>query len=755
MRELLLLAWYELAMLAVLVAVGSGPACWPRGLSPTTRLALAPALGLGLASCALMTAGQFISMRLAAFVVLLPLMAASLWLARRELRARATARIGAPDALRLAAVVAGVGALLNLPLVIRESLGPIGYRVSDAVGYVGLALGLEEHRMGGSRWMADWDLTNQFTWAYSGQIQHIAENMFPAAMNGLMGWNGSTTQSATMIVYVIVGALGAFAVTRVIVGVRNLDVLAGLLFAGPVFYTLFINGSEATLCGQAMLLPFGLFAWRVLKGGDRRDVVMLGLLTASLHTLYGSVVPPVVIAGVLVLAVAAFVAWRSGRLTRPLVVHAAKTVGMVLGLAIVLSPVSFIRDVRLWHSIASGNDWIPAIPYDLPIEVIPAWIIGTREFYLLPYDIDGNFRDLIQGGLLPLGLIALAVLALWRNRRLLVFAALIPAVALISLYAAETRGCAYCVERNMMAMAPVVVLLLAGAVGVLWQFRSRLLKAAAVVVAAGIAVALLHQTSISVRRGVTASMLTPEARAAVDATADYKGTLLLEALDATEEAPTEMGALYHSLRATTDARLALNAEHNGYGGTVYLPVVKGTRRSQSWSSDYGLVFTHTPGIASDREPVERFGAYALERRTAPFDAVVVGGVLVDRAKRDTTGVAYLFPQFSGPLEFWIAATRPDRVWLRFTLAGPGTDTVPLPPSAVVESQAPDRVDLCVAVPGTGDKRVVKLTLDWTSLTPNPASSSFEVSSDPKPGPALTRTAVSTRPCPQPAAERDE
>lgn len=754
MSEFLLLAWYELAMLAVLTAVGSGVACWPRGLAPATRLALAPVLGLALSSCVLMTAGAFISMRVAAFLVLLPLALASAWFAVRQVRARGTVRLGAVDGVRIAGTAAFVGVLMNLPLAIRGSFGPIGYRVSDAVGYVGAAIGLENHRMAGAKWMEDWDLTNLFAWGYSSQVQHIGENFFPAAVNALFFWNASTTQSASMVVFLIVGALGAFAVAREVIRVRNLDVLAGVLFAGPVFFVLYINGSAATICGQAVLLPFGFFAWRVLSGGDRRDIVLLGFLAAATQTLYGSVVPAVVVAGLVVLGVGGLWAWREGRLTRALLVHATKVVGVVALLAIVFSPVSFIRNMKLWQSIAEGNDWLPMIPYDLPIQVIPAWMIGTREFYLLPYMTDDRWRDWLQGDVIPLVLIALAGLALFRNRRLLVFASLIPAVGLISLYAAQSRGCAYCVERNMVAIAPVVALLLAAIVGVLWQYRERWVKAFAVFVGFGIVVSLMHQSSVVLRRGVTASMVTPEARAVIDSTKGRKGPILLEALDVTEEAPTEMASLYHALRATTDQKLVLNAEHNGFGGMTYLPMMLGARPQQMWSAQYDWVFTHTPGIAGNREVAFRRGPYALERRTSPFDAIVVDGVLVDRAKRDDTGAAYLMPQ-GAPLTFWVAATRPDRVWLRFAVAGPGTDDIPIPPGVVLERRGQDRIEVCVPVPGTGDKRPVKVQFIYSAPEPGRAPGPFEVSADPKPGPVLAHTDVSTRPCPAARAEGDQ
>jgi hypothetical protein len=120
-------------------------------------------------------------------------------------------------------------------------------------------------------------------------------------------------------------------------------------------------------------------------------------------------------------------------------------------------------------------------------------------------------------------------------------------------------------------------------------------------------------------------------------------------------------------------------------------------------------------------------------------------VLVDRAKRDTTGAAYLMPQGS-PLEFWIAALRPDRVFLRFTVKGPGTASIPVPRGVRLERRGGDQLEVCVPVPGTADRRRVKVQFDYSSPTPARASSPFEVSSQPKPGPTLASTAVSTLPC---------
>jgi len=744
MAEFLVLTWRELATLALLTLVGSGIACLPRGLEPVVRLALAPALGWVAASCALMTVGEVISQRLAAYTVLLPLAVLSGAFAVHEVRRRGGWSIGAPDLVRIGVVVAFIITVFNLPLALRGSLGPMGYSVSDAVGYVATAIGLESNEIGSTGWGPRWDMTAHYGWIYSLGFQHIGESMFPAATNALFGWDATTTQSANIVMLLVTGALSAFAVTRVVVRVRNVDVLAGLLVAGPVFYTLYINSSMATIGGQAIVLPFILFATRVIARRDWRDVLVLGLLAAGLQTLFASIVPAAVLGGVLVLGGLAVLSWQSGRLTCRGVRTAAVTLGLVLLLGVVLSPISFERDVQLWRSLAAGDDYIPNLPYYVPIQVLPGWLLGTREFFALATPTDASAGEWLRGDVIPVLLIVLIAITLWRQPRLLPYAALFAGAAAIALYSAEQRGCAYCVERNLGAVAPIVVLMLAATVGVLWQTRGRWTRPLAVGVALLIVGSTALASSESARRGMTAFVVSQDAREVTDAARGRVGAILMEGFDFTDDSPSEMPAMYHLLNLRTDGMIAIDAEHNVHAGLTYLPL--GDRHpAELWVPDYRWVLTRAPSIRTDRRTVARHGPYALQQRISYFDVSVVTGVFIDRQKRDDTGDAYIQPQF-GPLEFWVAALRRDRVWLHFEVEGPRAADTPIPSGVTSEGRSPDGLRLCLPVPGREPQRRVAVPLAVAASPLLPVGSRFETSAKPEPGPKLTGMRATTEPC---------
>src|SRR5207253_1495145 len=113
-----------------------------------------------------------------------------------------------------------------------------------------------------------------------------------------------------------------------------------------------------------------------------------------------------------------------------------------------------------------------------------------------------------------------------------------------------------------------------------------------------------------------------------------------------------------------------------------------------WIPNYRYVYTRLGAIRTQRKLIKRAGPYALEERTQPFDASPTGGIWVDRQLYDATGTAYIAPHW-GPLEFWVAASRPDTAYLRFTIAGPQAAAIKPAPGAVAERRGGDSVDFCV------------------------------------------------------------
>src|SRR4029453_14867567 len=112
--------------------------------------------------------------------------------------------------------------------------------------------GLEGHQLGDDAMGPDWDLGARYAASYANGFQHLGYDSLTASGKGAFGWGSPETQSAFMVVLILVGALGIFAAVRVITRSRTwAAALAGLLFAGPLAYQLFVDSSEGALAGLA------------------------------------------------------------------------------------------------------------------------------------------------------------------------------------------------------------------------------------------------------------------------------------------------------------------------------------------------------------------------------------------------------------------------------------------------------------------------------------------------------------------------
>ena len=100
-------------------------------------------------------------------------------------------------------------------------------------------------------------------------------------------------------------------------------VLAGYIFAGPLFVELLMDGSEAAICGCAVLAPLAALGSEALRCRRTAALVLFALLVAGLQTLYPLFVPPVVVAAVVALAVVAIRRLRRGLPTRAEVLTAS------------------------------------------------------------------------------------------------------------------------------------------------------------------------------------------------------------------------------------------------------------------------------------------------------------------------------------------------------------------------------------------------------------------------------------------------
>jgi hypothetical protein len=740
----------EAALLALLGAVGFGLAASLHGSSTIgSRIALAPVFGLALASTVLTTASYFLPMKLAVWLVLLPLACASVALGTRALgreEARASRRPKASDLVQLAVIVLVVTSALNYPLDSRDSVGPIGYTVADSVGYTASIGWLKSHTLRDDEPQATWDLTDQFGAGFARGFQQVGFDTTAAATNAMFGWKASETQSAFMVTLIVVGAFGLFAVVRGLTRTRSwAATLAALLLAGPLAYELFLAGSEAALAGLALIPPLALVGDLIFRDRRPANIAAFVVLAAGLQTVYPLLVAALVLWVAIVLMLKALSAARAHRLSRRAVGRGLGFLAVTATLAIVLSPVAFGRNVTYWHTTAT-TDYLKTLAatslpvYDLPAEVIPSYVLQTREFFFLRLS-GTSLQQWTLGILVPALLIGLAGYGVWRHRSAWLLLPGIAVAAILAYYTSVANECSYCVQRNMLMAGPIAAALIGVGVAAVGSSARLWSKTAALVIAMAVLVVVGHKSSVMARRAVHGSYTFPsDARDAISELNGRRGPIYLEGIGSALDAVYEMPSFYHAANEATSQRLAVSAESDDYRGLLYLGGPR--RRGPEFVPNYRWVLTRAAGIETNRTTVARRGAFALQKRRSPVDATVTSGFAVDAADRDRRGLAWV----QGPLTFWVSAINRAPVQLRLEFRGEAATTAGVPAPVHVLARKGAILRLCLPVEGSGDLRKARLRLRLRVPPPRPAPDEF--GAPPIPGKVLRLAAMvaTTRPC---------
>jgi hypothetical protein len=680
----------EAALIVVLAALGSGFVAFLH-VSPAGRLALAPVFGLAAGSALLTSAAFVLPTGRATWFVLLPAVAASLLVAGRRTR-----RPSARELLQIGVVVAGVALLLTLPLAMSHTTGPVAYEVSDSMYYAMQAEGIAHRTIPTDTWGPPWDLVNgSVPMRYAQGYVQIGFVATAAAVGHLLGLDGSDAQAPFMLALVIIAALGLFAAVREWAGRPTwAAVLAALLLAGPLMLALVIDGSQAALSGLALVVPIALVAQRLVAGPGRREVVLLAVLLAGLHTMYPLLVPTVAVAA---LGLIAMLVVRGGRHRVPV-----RALAAAVALAAVLSPVAFVRNLEFWNAIASrglldraGQAGAPQ--YDLPFARLPGWLTQTHDFYAL------GTGALWPGLLAAAAVGALALFGAWRLRAAAVLLALPLAAVALALYTASADDCSYCVQRALLVIGPVTAALV-GAGLAAWTAGRR--GPVAAVAAGAVVVALVAGPAVELQRRATqAAVVDPDLRALSAALPHGGGPIFLEGFGQSIDGAFQFPAGYLLAREHTGVQLAVATETDDY---AHLALLRPPRPvGPEFTPGYTRVATRLPGIATQRRTVTRHGAYALQERRGVLDVTVTSGVAADAADRDPRGRAWV----QGPMTFWLsAAAAPRAAALALAFEGPFS-AVSEPAGARVQRRTRTGFVLCVPVAGVEPMRRVTVVLD--------------------------------------------
>jgi hypothetical protein len=659
----------ELLFLALLAAIGSGPATFlSERFDGVARAAMAPVFGLCVGVCLTVTLVYFFPSS-ETWWVLIPLALASLGVAVRR-RGRAPRWPGRRGLIQIAVVVIVVLGTFSYPLALRHTVGPAGgWAIADTTGYVSEING--EARQGIQRAEQNRapfaDLSMAYWSGYAAGFQQLDVSALESNVNQMLGLGSTDSDSAFLIAVILTGALGVFAVVRCVSGVSTWGAtLGGCLFGGPLFAELLMDGSQAALTGCALLAPVVALGWEALTYRSTATLVLFALLIAGLQTVYPLFLPPIVIGAAVTVAVLAIRSLQRRRPTQDEVLLVIGQLAVVCGLAALFTPVAFSRNVRYWTSLLNGSQVLVGLPgYSLPFNILPGWVLQTREFYGLVDLRHATLGQLGMGALLPLVLVAVILMAIRRHREALIMLVVAAGASVLAYYTWAGRDCSYCVQRNLIPIgalaAPALGLGVAAIAALRW--RSRVLLAAAA--GALIVLAVGHEGVVERQRLANGSyLLNTENREALAALPRNSGQVEIEGFGQGPAAPMAVPLVYNLVDEKTGGKMSIPTDRDDAAGLAYLGGAE--PNGPSFRPDYRYVLTNLAGISTARRIVVRYGQVALEQRTQPLDVTINGGVSVAAVWEDPTGTAWLNP--NRPLHFVVSGGSPGtRAWISVVL----------------------------------------------------------------------------------------
>jgi hypothetical protein len=736
----------ELLFVALLTALGSGPAAFlSERFDGVARLALAPALGLCVGACFTVTLVYFLPTLDTAWVMI-PAALASLGVAAR----RSGAVLRRPEGRAVAQLVVVAVVILvsfNYPLALRHTVGPDGgYTIADTAGYLSEING-EAHysiRDADRLHAPAADLSLGYWAAYAQSNQQLDVSALESNVNSLFGLGATDTQTAFLIAVLLTGALGVFAVVRAASGLPTwAAVLGGCIFAGPLFVEMYMDGSEAAICGCAVLAPVVALGSEALRCRRPATLVLFALVVAGLQTLYPLFLPAVVLAGAAAVVVLAVRRLRRGLPTPKEVITASWQLGMVIALSCAFTPVAFLRNARYWISLLNGSFSLAGLPaYVFPANVLPGWVLQTREFYNLPNLSAATAGQLLLGALVPLLLIGVIAFAARRYREALLMVAVAAGASLLAYYAWSARGCGYCVQRNLLPVGALAAPALGLGVAAIATLRSRARIPLASAVVLITAAAIGHVGIVERQRLANGSyLLDDQARAAISALPSGAGPVELEGFGQGPSPPMELPVVYNLAEERAHGKVSVVTDRDDNRGLLYFGGVQPL--GPAFRPDYRYVLTRLAGISTGRRTVARDGPFALEQRTHDLDVTVTGGVSVPAARFDPSGAAWVNP--GRPLHFLVAGESPgSRAWI--SLALDATVPVKVKGDAGTSSTRDGRT-LRICLPAVGPSPIREAGLEL-GFVPQPAplpGESYAPALPPR-GVRLTSMGVSATPC---------
>jgi hypothetical protein len=716
----------EAALLGILLLVGAGPASFlSKRFDAAGRIAMAPALGFCLATCVTTTLLYFAPTN-ETYWALIPLAGASMAVAVAR-TARGDHSGGWRTRLRLrdltALIIIGLAVTGPLTAVLHShhTVGPGAYYFTDVDNYIGVQdaartaslqtahQSWQSHAASGARWSN----YTQFIWSFFSQVgSNLDATPLDSNVNALINLSAVDTFAPFLSVLLLMGGLGAFAAVRYFAGSRTtVAALAGCMFGGALFVELWFDSYQAVIIAMGLLMPLVVLLDHIRAGPRRTDLVLIALLIGTFLSVYPLYVPIIVVSVGLVGLWELWRLRRAGRALRPLIGPIVLSMLAVAFLAMVFDLVAVFRDIHYYGLLARNELPLPRVGFSLPVSVLPGWLAQTREFWVLGGLWSGGLKQIVLGILLPLVFLSIAVVGLRRYPAaacLIVFAVVAAAVAEYT-YASQ-QNCTYCAERDLLALAPIVSVLIALGLCALLAMSTRWAQVAALIGGVLLVVSVGQRVRIELRRFSEGSYFLPSAnREVVSALPRGKGAVELEGFEAGAGAQAEQPLMYHYVNYREPGRTSIIAGSDVGNAISYLDFgVLHLPPGPEFDPAYQYVLTRLPAIATARQVIAREPGVALERRTQPLDITPYAGLATPLSSLDPDGTAWVQPQY--PLQMYIVGRDGGRpAWGRLTFHSTVAVVVPRQPG-VRSDLSGDTLTVCVRATGSEPVRSVNLSL---------------------------------------------
>jgi hypothetical protein len=689
------LVLFVLTWMAVYTALGIGPA-WVLGRGMGSRLVLAPILGMAIGSSVFTTSYLVMSGRTAAFVLLVPMMVASLsWFAVAAARERPA--LDVRESAIPWAVAAGSALLAMSPALSRGSVGPFSWVLRDTYWYTQTAYRLRDHSyrdaLTASELAHDLIGTSAAVTIQNGG--RLGITAFYSTITALIDVPGDKTIFATVVVMFALMPLSVWWVARQLGGTR-LAATVACVIAPLVTVSLVVDSALGNLLTLIVVPPLILVVARMVSERSWPAVVIAGLLAGALVSSYPELVPFTVASLVLAAIIGFVYALRERRdELRSLLLGGLGRVAAAVGIMIAIAPWT---SYKLIDYLLVVRQSAPSfVDRGLTPETTLSWLFGVRSIYEVEFnrEIPLGAGGAVLAVLLPILLAVGALLGIFAARVWLRSAVLlVPIVVSLALgyYAFKTGAvggdCQYCLWKGLTFQLPALAVAIGLGVDALWRLAARTDRVR-YVAAAGIASVALGLAAVgyqAVRQsqdvdaeGVFVPRQLRDTVDAVLAEVPPGSGVFLEGLEDTGDAVAYIPAVYHVAKYIPDAKPFFDVDYNRGEGFHILAQPSFFLQlppPESYADpDYRYVLTAFSGLDSNRRRLAEEGRWAFEER-APIDVIVtrtnkiIGGA-------DPEAAVPVQPPADTTFELWVS-TPPARAGAGHVIAATSTEVTTQP-----------------------------------------------------------------------------